>query len=260
MSGSVCLQWNDFFGSIKDTFRTLRDDKDFTDVTLVSGDGVQIEAHKVILLSTSPVFASLLKSKKQGQPIIYFRGIKSGDLQALVDFLYLGETTVQEEDVENFLNLGKDFQLEGLTESLPHLRETMPPTKKKSRNGKDQKDSKNFKLGVEEHENTGPTDFWPSSTKTLENVDEKIRSMMELSKNMLPNGKQRASKCKVCGKDGPGSNIKTHIEAHHLKFSIPCTKCERIFKSRAMMKAHKCKEQNDDQQQPNGVEDKSFYV
>ena len=138
MSGSVWLQWNDFFGSIKDTFRTLRDDQDFTDVTLVSGDWVQIEAHKVILLSTSPVFASLLKSKKQGQPIIYFRGIKSGDLQALVDFLYLGETTVQEEDVENFLNLGKDFQLEGLTESLPHLRETMPPTKKKSRNGKDQ--------------------------------------------------------------------------------------------------------------------------
>ena len=55
MSGSVWLQWNDFFGSIKDTFRTLRDDKDFTDVTLVSGDWVQIEAHKVILVSTSPV-------------------------------------------------------------------------------------------------------------------------------------------------------------------------------------------------------------
>ena len=70
------LQWNDFQQNLTSAFRNLRDDKDFTDVTLVSGDGVQIEAHKVILLSTSPVFAGLLKSKKQGQPIIYFRGIK----------------------------------------------------------------------------------------------------------------------------------------------------------------------------------------
>ena len=65
--------------------------------------------------------------------------------------------------------------------------------------------------------------------------------MIELSNNMLSNGKQRARKCKVCGKEGLGGNIKTHIETYHLQLAIPCTNCERVFKSRAMEKAHNCK-------------------
>ena len=260
MSESVFLQWNDFLGNVKETFRTLKDDKDFTDVTLVCEDGEQIEAHKVILISSSPVFASLLKIKKHPQPLIYMRGIKSGDLKTLMDFLYLGETTVQEEDVEKFLQLGKDFQLKGLTESFPDLRETTPPTIKKPKFGKIPKDSKNFKVEKQENGKLIGNSISTTPTDVIENLDEEIKSMVELSNNMLSNGKQRASKCKVCGKEGLGGNIKTHIEVYHLQVLIPCTNCERVFKSRAMMKAHSCRQQKEEKMQFNNVVDESFYV
>ena len=53
MSEKLCLQWNDFKDNVKTAFGSLRDDSDFTDVTLVSEDGQQLEVHKVILAASS---------------------------------------------------------------------------------------------------------------------------------------------------------------------------------------------------------------
>ena len=49
MAEKLCLQWNDFKGNVNSAFGRLRDDKEFTDVTLACEDGQQMEAHKVIL-------------------------------------------------------------------------------------------------------------------------------------------------------------------------------------------------------------------
>ena len=38
MSDKLCLQWNDFQENIKNAFGNLRDNSDFTDVTLASED------------------------------------------------------------------------------------------------------------------------------------------------------------------------------------------------------------------------------
>ena len=54
----LCLKWNDFHENIKVSFGELRDDNDFSDVTLACEDG-ELEAHKVILSSCSPFFKRL---------------------------------------------------------------------------------------------------------------------------------------------------------------------------------------------------------
>ena len=56
MSEQLCLQWNDFKKNVNSAFKSLRNDREFTDVTLVCEDGQQMEAHKVILASSSPFF------------------------------------------------------------------------------------------------------------------------------------------------------------------------------------------------------------
>ena len=53
MMDKLCLQWPDFKYNAHTLFENLRDDKDFTDVTLVCEDGKQVEVHKVILTSFS---------------------------------------------------------------------------------------------------------------------------------------------------------------------------------------------------------------
>ena len=56
----VGLQWNDFEANIGRAFRDLKEEKDFSDVTLVCADQ-QVEAHKVILAASSPFFKKVLK-------------------------------------------------------------------------------------------------------------------------------------------------------------------------------------------------------
>ena len=93
-SEKLCLKWNDFQENILSGFKDLRREKEFTDVTLACEDGNQVEAHKVVLTSFSPLFKNLLKSNKHQHPMIYMRGVKFEELDAILDFLYCGEANV----------------------------------------------------------------------------------------------------------------------------------------------------------------------
>ena len=55
-SEKFCLKWNDFQQNINNAFEALRTDDDFTNVTLASEDGNQVEEHKVVLAASSPFF------------------------------------------------------------------------------------------------------------------------------------------------------------------------------------------------------------
>ena len=114
MTEKLCLQWNDFQENIRTAFRDLREDKNFTDVTLACEDGRKVEAHKVILVASSPFFQSLLDAKNK-QAVVYMRGLKFDDLSAIVDFLYHGEANVLQENLDSFLTLAQELQLKGLT-------------------------------------------------------------------------------------------------------------------------------------------------
>ena len=76
MSEKLCLQWNDFQENVKSAFINLREDNDFTDVTLACEDGQQVEAHKVILAASSPFFQKLLGRNKHPRPLIYKKKVE----------------------------------------------------------------------------------------------------------------------------------------------------------------------------------------
>ena len=119
MSQKLCLQWNDFKENVNIAFGSLRDTKDFSDVTLACADGQQVEAHKVILAASSPFFQNLLKQIKHPHPVIFLRGFQSHDLVAVVDFLYLGEANVFQENLNSFLAIAEELKLKGLTDQDP---------------------------------------------------------------------------------------------------------------------------------------------
>ena len=64
----LCLQWNDFKENVSSAFGDLRQDNEFTDVTLVCEDGQQMEVHKVVLLASSPFFLNILTKNKHPHP------------------------------------------------------------------------------------------------------------------------------------------------------------------------------------------------
>ena len=61
----LSLRWSDFPHSLAATFRSLKEEEDFVDVTLACS-GQQFTAHRVVLSACSPYFRQLLKVSVQG--------------------------------------------------------------------------------------------------------------------------------------------------------------------------------------------------
>jgi len=108
-----CVQWNDFEANISAAFRDLKDEKDFTDVTLACADQ-QVEAHKVILAACSPFFKKVLSKVQHSHPLIYMKGVNFSDLEAVLSFAYHGEVSVDEANLNSFLALGEELEMKGL--------------------------------------------------------------------------------------------------------------------------------------------------
>ena len=78
-------------------------------------------------------------------------------------------------------------------------------------------------------------------SEDLQELDEKVKSMMEKGQQISSNGKNKTKICKLCGKEGQYVAIRDHIEANHLEgVSLPCNVCEKIFRSRMILRKHKC--------------------
>ena len=114
MSEKLCLKWNDFKENVMNAFENLREDNDFSDVTLACEDSQQVEAHKVIFASASTTFKTLLGRNKHSHPLIYMRGMKSSNLLAILDFLYCGEANMLQDDLDTLLAFAEELQLTGL--------------------------------------------------------------------------------------------------------------------------------------------------
>ena len=70
-SEKFCLKWTNFQENINSVFGELRNDQEFSDVTLACEDGTVVEVHKVILASSSPFFKEILQRSKHPHPLIY---------------------------------------------------------------------------------------------------------------------------------------------------------------------------------------------
>jgi len=237
----LSLKWNDFQENVISSFGLLREEYEFADVTLACEDGRQVNAHKVILASSSPFFMNLLRKNNHPHPLIYMRGMKSEDLEAMVDFLYYGETKVYQENLDSFLAVSEELQLKGLIGSgaekeakdiLNHfsldkdereIEETYEHSAQlTSTFPKDVNPNESFTPDIftynDEHDTSSPLeDNIVAANNTLapdlQDLDDQINSMIKV------NGKVKT--CTVCGKTARSSSeIRGHIEVHHTSVAV----------------------------------------
>ena len=98
------------------SFKELFEDLELTDVTLVCSDDQQIQAHKVILGSSSPVFKNIFKTSNLTPTIMYMRGVNSSEMKSIMNFIYLGQAEIQQSSLDDFLSLARDLRVKGLTQ------------------------------------------------------------------------------------------------------------------------------------------------
>ena len=239
MGEKICLKWNDFQGNVISTFGELRNDRDFTDVTLACED-IQFEVHKLILSTCSPFFRKLLKKANNRQhPLVYMRGLKARDLEAVLDFIYQGETNMFQDDLERFLLIAEELQLKGL------VGEKEEPLK----------DSKNLKMNVKTlSENVNNPRYEDSKyfePDQFENFGTLVSSgtqggkLVPIDKDVARSVKDMIVKqdnfwtCTVCQfKSMNRSHLKEHVETHIEGLEFPCNYCEKVMRSSNAFRQH----------------------
>ena len=237
------LQWNDFKENFSSAVGDLRQGQDFTDVTLVCEDGQQVEAHKVVLVASSPFFLDILKRNKHPHPLIFMRGVRIENLMAMVDFFYHGEANVHQENLDSFLVLAGELQLKGLKGNQTETEATVSSKELQSKSETtSQKLSGNDVVSMEKGPVIPEKSFALIDKADIDYLNQQVKSLMAVSENSDHSGVRKARICKRCGLEGHWKMIKDHIEANHITaIAIPCGLCGKIFKSRNSLSKHKCK-------------------
>ena len=271
-SEKLCLQWNDFKENMSVSFGELRADNDFTDITLACEDGKQIEAHKVVLASSSPFFRELLRRNRNPHPLVYMKGLKSEDLVAMMDFLYKGETNVFQENLDSFLALADELKLKGLNTSGETDRDShkkmkahhyeVPLKEENQYEVPPRKDNYMQYRGTnsvhQTEANSSAMDFSNkivATTTSIENtrvqanatdLDEQIRSMFTTSTVRGERG--FIATCNICGIEKAKKDMSRHIEAHHITgVSHTCDICGASSRSKHGLEKHKLRNHNKSQ-------------
>ena len=94
------LAWNEFDTYTTLAFKDLLFETDFADVTLACDDDKQFSAHKVILSACSPFFKKILLRNPHEKPVLYLRGLKNEDLEAILKFMYNGQAEISHDKLD----------------------------------------------------------------------------------------------------------------------------------------------------------------
>ena len=83
----------------------------FSDVTLGCDDQTHLQADKIVLSACSPFFRKILLNNPNQHPLIYSRGVKQQEMQAILQFMYLGEANIFQGRINQFKIIAKEFEL-----------------------------------------------------------------------------------------------------------------------------------------------------
>ncbi|XP_071528427.1 uncharacterized protein [Panulirus ornatus] len=113
MEELLSLKWNNHRTTFIHILGVLRDKQAYTDVTLAC-DGKFYSVHKLVLSTCSDYFCAMFDKTACKSPVIVLKDIKCEDLEALLDYMYLGEVNVRQSDLASLIKAAENLRIKGL--------------------------------------------------------------------------------------------------------------------------------------------------
>lgn len=130
----LTLRWNKF--GLSKGLNEMLSLGELVDVTLAC-QGEFVMAHKSVLAACSPHFRAIFKVRIKNilkhtkrliiccifkvnpwqQAVVFMQGVRLPHLRALLNFMYTGEATVNQQQLSEFLATAEALQIDGLTTS-----------------------------------------------------------------------------------------------------------------------------------------------
>ena len=113
------LNWHTYNDHLKEMMGNLLESNETADVTLVCEDKTKFKAHKLVLISCSPVFQSIINDlPKIGYSVIYLRGVLAQEMKSILQFMYLGQATFYHDRMNEFLNVAKSLEVKEISKDV----------------------------------------------------------------------------------------------------------------------------------------------
>ena len=240
MGEKFFLQWNDFQATLSQSFRQLRQEKDFFDVTLVSNDEIQLPAHKhkLVLSACSGFFKSIFKTNAHSHPLLYLSGVTSSNLNFILDYIYQGEVQLYQEQLDSFLDTAQKLRIAGLLRLNDDTGEEEEALQEESITTEYSTDFKEDTINPQNKRNiVSVTEKAPMEKILVQSQDEyEVKSKI----NELLSKENGMFFCGSCGKSGKDErNMRRHIETHIDGVSYHCEMCGKTFRSKNSRNCHK---------------------
>ncbi|XP_064118717.1 zinc finger protein Xfin-like isoform X3 [Macrobrachium nipponense] len=111
--GLLSLRWNNHHSSFMLALSNLRNKENYSDITLAC-DGKFYSVHKIVLSTCSDYFVEILNRTPCKHPIIVLKDIRQQDLEALLNYMYIGEVNVVQNDLACLIKAAECLRIKGL--------------------------------------------------------------------------------------------------------------------------------------------------
>ena len=229
----------------------------FTDVTLLSDDKIPIKAHRNILSAFSPVLRSILQTmENSSHAFIFLRGINHQEIEAILQFIYSGESILLEERIQELLSVSKSLEIQELSSNVevfqsqnsnqqiqnvynqPQLKEydsnqieDLPSTKNVV--NFDQSKDHEIQNQDEPKADQGAEDAEGVPTKNFHDLNKQDKEIPEVVRIGAK------FQCSICqSKFSCKSSARAHILSKHKGKLHGCTQCQQQFTAKSHMIRH----------------------
>ncbi|XP_066970564.1 modifier of mdg4-like isoform X8 [Macrobrachium rosenbergii] len=111
--GLLALTWNNHSSTFCKTISSLRAKERYTDVTITC-EGKFYQVHKFVLATCSEYFEKIFQETPCKHPVIVLRDVSCDELEALLNYMYIGSVSVAQSDLARLIKVAELFQIKGL--------------------------------------------------------------------------------------------------------------------------------------------------
>ncbi|KAB7503514.1 Transcription factor GAGA, partial [Armadillidium nasatum] len=111
--GIISFKWNNHKTTFFNVLASLRAKEVCTDATL-GCDGKLYPVHKLVLCSSSDYFCDIFKETRCKSPVVILKDVHHNNLEALLDYMYLGEVEIQQKDLPDLIEAAECLRIKGL--------------------------------------------------------------------------------------------------------------------------------------------------
>ncbi|XP_050697789.1 longitudinals lacking protein, isoforms H/M/V-like isoform X13 [Eriocheir sinensis] len=111
--GLLSLKWNNHRSTFFHILSEVRGKHTYTDATLAC-EGKFFPVHKLVMSTCSDYFAEIFEKTPCRNPVVVLKDIKRTDLEALLDYMYIGEVDVRQSELAGLIKAAECLRIKGL--------------------------------------------------------------------------------------------------------------------------------------------------